>query len=435
MTDRPTLARSSIAQYKDGYRVVAEALAGATDAELDARPAPGKWTRARDRASSRRQRDDVGDPPAAARRDRTGRRSPATTRSEFARRLYYDRPIEASLEAFKAARRTTAEILERMTRGGVGARGHAHRTRAVHRRALARDLRRARAQPRRADPRRARRREDVSDRSAALRPPTSRRAQYSRNRFAQLRRTRATPAPTSAAISRAGIAGLDLLAQRRTIRRGCRSAASSCSYSYGGSRQAKRSGSAARNAAISATPVSTGRNARAIEHVDLAAAAARLRVLVERRLEDRRPEVDARQLERVHRRRQTARRRPTARRPARTAASCRALPTRSCLRTAPCPDRRSPCRASACSATASPTAAPVVVVSTSSRRQPSIATTSRSAPMPKCSLNSRASSPIVMPCRIGIGYRPTNDSNPRTSIGPSTASPPIGFGPVADDRP
>ena len=26
---------------------------------------------------------------------------------EFARRLYYDRPIEASLEAFKAARRTT----------------------------------------------------------------------------------------------------------------------------------------------------------------------------------------------------------------------------------------------------------------------------------------------------------------------------------------
>ena len=33
-----------LAQYKDGYRVVAEALAGATDDELDARPAPGKWT-------------------------------------------------------------------------------------------------------------------------------------------------------------------------------------------------------------------------------------------------------------------------------------------------------------------------------------------------------------------------------------------------------
>jgi hypothetical protein len=34
----------------------------------------------------------------------------------FARRLYYkDRPIEASLDAFKAARRTSAEILDRMS--------------------------------------------------------------------------------------------------------------------------------------------------------------------------------------------------------------------------------------------------------------------------------------------------------------------------------
>jgi hypothetical protein len=34
---------------------------------------------------------------------------------EFARRLYYDRPIDASVEAFKSARRTTVEILERMS--------------------------------------------------------------------------------------------------------------------------------------------------------------------------------------------------------------------------------------------------------------------------------------------------------------------------------
>ena len=33
-----------VARYKDGYRVVTMALEGATDAELDARPAPGKWT-------------------------------------------------------------------------------------------------------------------------------------------------------------------------------------------------------------------------------------------------------------------------------------------------------------------------------------------------------------------------------------------------------
>jgi hypothetical protein len=34
---------------------------------------------------------------------------------DFARRLYYDRPIEASLDAFKASRRTTAEILDCMS--------------------------------------------------------------------------------------------------------------------------------------------------------------------------------------------------------------------------------------------------------------------------------------------------------------------------------
>jgi hypothetical protein len=36
--------------------------------------------------------------------------------AEFARRLFYgDRPIEASLDAFRASRRTTAEILELLT--------------------------------------------------------------------------------------------------------------------------------------------------------------------------------------------------------------------------------------------------------------------------------------------------------------------------------
>ena len=48
--------------------------------------------------------------------------------------------------------------------------------------------------------------------------------------------------------------------------------------------------------------------------------------------------------------------------------------------------------------------------------------------MAKCSLKSRASSPIVMPWRIGIGNWPTNDSNPGTSASPSTSTPPIGLG-------
>jgi hypothetical protein len=36
--------QTMIARYKDGYRAVTDALAGATEAELDARPAPEKWT-------------------------------------------------------------------------------------------------------------------------------------------------------------------------------------------------------------------------------------------------------------------------------------------------------------------------------------------------------------------------------------------------------
>ena len=62
------------------------------------------------------------------------------------------------------------------------------------------------------------------------------------------------------------------------------------------------------------------------------------------------------------------------------------------------------------------------------RDQPSISTTWRSAPMPKCVLKSAASSPIVIPWRMGMGKSPTNDSYPGSSIGPSTAAPPIGLG-------
>ena len=103
-----------ISQYKDGYRVVAEALAGATDEELDARPAPGKWTAREvvhhladsEMTSAIRLRLLLAvDTPQIVGYDQ----------DEFARRLSYDRPIEASIEAFKAARRTTAEILERMS--------------------------------------------------------------------------------------------------------------------------------------------------------------------------------------------------------------------------------------------------------------------------------------------------------------------------------
>ena len=110
----PTTRRPLIDQYKDGYRMVADALAGATAAELDARPAPGKWTSreivhhladSEMTSAIRLRRLLAEDRPEIQPYDQ----------DEFARRLHYDRPIDASLEAFKAARLTTAEILDSMT--------------------------------------------------------------------------------------------------------------------------------------------------------------------------------------------------------------------------------------------------------------------------------------------------------------------------------
>jgi hypothetical protein len=109
-----TARQKLIDQYKDGYRAVADALAGATDGELNARPAPNKWT-------AREIVHHLADSEmTAAIRLRlivaTYRPQIAGyDQEEFARRLYYDRPIEASLDAIKAARRTTSEILDRMT--------------------------------------------------------------------------------------------------------------------------------------------------------------------------------------------------------------------------------------------------------------------------------------------------------------------------------
>jgi hypothetical protein len=106
--------KALIGKYRDGYRAVVEALEGITERELDARPGPNKWS-AREivhhladsemTSAIRLRRLIAEDRPTIQ----------AYDQDEFARRLYYQRPIEASLEAFRAARRTTAEILEQMS--------------------------------------------------------------------------------------------------------------------------------------------------------------------------------------------------------------------------------------------------------------------------------------------------------------------------------
>jgi hypothetical protein len=103
-----------IDQYGEGYQAVVAALRDITDAELDAHPAPAEWSPreivhhladSEMTSAIRLRRLLAEDRPTIVGYDQEG----------FARRLYYDRPIDASLAAFEAARRSTVEILRRMT--------------------------------------------------------------------------------------------------------------------------------------------------------------------------------------------------------------------------------------------------------------------------------------------------------------------------------
>jgi rubrerythrin len=109
-----TRRRELIERYKQGPAVVRDALGGATDAELDARPATGEWS-AREVAHHLADSEMTS---AIRLRQLIAQDAPTIVGYDemaFAERLYYDRPIEASLEAVTAARRTSAEILERLT--------------------------------------------------------------------------------------------------------------------------------------------------------------------------------------------------------------------------------------------------------------------------------------------------------------------------------
>ena len=102
-----------IERYRDGYRVVTEALQGVTEEELD-RAADGEWTPRQiahhladsEMMSAIRIRRLLAEPePVIYGYDEKA----------FAERLTTDRPIQPSLEAMRWARETCAQLLDRMT--------------------------------------------------------------------------------------------------------------------------------------------------------------------------------------------------------------------------------------------------------------------------------------------------------------------------------
>lgn len=107
----PAERKRLIDRYREGPAEVDRALAGITEAELDFRIAAGEWTPrevvhhladSEMTAAIRIRRLIAEEEPMIAGYDQ----------EEFARRLYYHRPVEGSLLAFAGARSSTADFLE-----------------------------------------------------------------------------------------------------------------------------------------------------------------------------------------------------------------------------------------------------------------------------------------------------------------------------------
>lgn len=98
-----------LARYMDGYRAVAEAVNGLSDEELDRQAADG-W-------SARQIVHHLADSEltsAIRLRRLVAEEQPVIQGYDeglFAQKLHYERPIAASLEALRAARLTTGEIV------------------------------------------------------------------------------------------------------------------------------------------------------------------------------------------------------------------------------------------------------------------------------------------------------------------------------------
>ena len=100
--------------YRDGIAEVDKALAGASDEELDRRPADDAWT-AREVAHHLADSETMSTIRLRRLLAEDAPLIPAYDEAEFARRLHYDRPIDQSLAVFGAVRTANVELLERLS--------------------------------------------------------------------------------------------------------------------------------------------------------------------------------------------------------------------------------------------------------------------------------------------------------------------------------
>ena len=101
--------RALIDTYRDGVAEVDKVLAGASDADLDRRPAPDEWT-AREVAHHLADSETMSTIRLRRLLAEDGPLIQAYDETEFARRLHYDRPVDLSVAVFGAVRAELAHL-------------------------------------------------------------------------------------------------------------------------------------------------------------------------------------------------------------------------------------------------------------------------------------------------------------------------------------
>ena len=106
--------RTLIETYRDGIERVHRAIDGAGEDELDRRPGPGEWS-AREVAHHLADSETMSTIRLRRLLAEDGPLIQAYDEAEFARRLHYDRPIDASLAVFAAVRTSNLDLLDALT--------------------------------------------------------------------------------------------------------------------------------------------------------------------------------------------------------------------------------------------------------------------------------------------------------------------------------